>query len=313
MNTRTCEFVSPKHPDKICDFLADSVLDAFMRKDKGSRVAIEVMGGHRRIFISGEVTSKAQVDIQKVVQDIVGRDFQVRSYVEKQSPFIARGVDTGGAGDQGIMVGYATRETPEFLPKEYVLARDLCKTIFAVYPYDGKTQVTLEGDTVRAVVASFQNAKTADLERLVRKNVHADEYSINPAGEWTLGGFDSDTGLSGRKIVIDNYGPQVGIGGGSFSGKDYTKVDRSGAYAARKLAVDLLKSRKANEVKVSLAYAIGKRDPVMAVAHIDGKEESLVGKYDLSTRGIYAFLDLGSIKWANTAAWGHFGRSFPWQ
>lgn len=312
-NTKTCEFVSPKHPDKMCDFIADSLLDAYMKKDPKSRVAIEVMGGHGNIFVSGEVTSNANVDIRAVTQELVSKDFQIRSYVEKQSPFIAGGVDTGGAGDQGIMIGYATNETDTFMPREYVLARDLCKAIFDVFPYDGKTQVTLENGRVRTVVASFQNAKTDDLLKLVKKHVVADEYIINPAGEWTLGGFDADTGLSGRKIIIDNYGPEIGIGGGSFSGKDYTKVDRSGAYAARKIAVDLLKKNNANAVRVKLAYAIGKKEPVMAVAEIDGKEEVIAKEYDLSPRGIYALLKLERIKWATTSQWGHFGRKFTWQ
>ncbi len=312
-NTKTCEFVSPQHPDKICDFIADSLLDAFMKKDQKSRVAIEVMGGHKQIVVSGEVTSKANIDIRAITQQIVGADFQIRSIVEKQSPFIAKGVDTGGAGDQGIMIGYATNETNVLLPREYVLARDLCKTIFTQYPYDGKTQVTLENGNVRTVVASFQNTKSNDLLKLVKNNITADEYIINPAGEWELGGFDADTGISGRKIVIDNYGPEIGIGGGSFSGKDYTKVDRSGAYAARKLAVLLLKKHNANAVRVKLAYAIGKKEPVMAVAEIDGKEITIGAEYDLSPKGIYAMLNLGKVKWADTSRWGHFGRNFSWQ
>jgi S-adenosylmethionine synthetase len=314
MNTpiRTAEFVSPKHPDKACDRIADTLLDAYLAGDPKSRVAVEIMGGHGHISVSGEVTSNAEVDIQKIVHGIVGEDFQVHAYLTKQSRFIAQGVDTGGAGDQGIMIGYATRETNNFMPLEYELARKLCRGVYEKYPYDGKTQVTVEGDKVRTVVASFQNTKTTDLEKLVRGLIVADEYLINPAGEWTTGGFDADSGLSGRKIVIDNYGPEVGVGGGSFSGKDYTKVDRSGAYIARRIAVDhLRKNSGVNVVRVKLAYAIGKSDPVMAVAELDGKQTD-IKDYDLTPAGIRKFLELDKVRWAETAEWGHFGRDFTW-
>lgn len=317
MSIKTAEFVSPQHPDKICDFIADSILDAYLADDLESRVAVEVMGGHKLITINGEVTSYAKVDIEKLVKNIVGlahpsgKDYKIISNIVAQSGEIARGVDQGGAGDQGIMKGYATNETTEFLPKEYVLARDLCKKIYEVYPYDGKTQVTIEDDKVKTVVASFQNTRNDELLKLVKDFIEADEYLINPAGEWFSGGFDADTGLSGRKLVIDNYGPEIPIGGGSFSGKDYTKVDRSGAYMARKIAVELLEKREAKEVYTKLAYAIGKSEPVMAVAVIDGVEESIVG-YDLSPRGIRQYLKLDKVKFADTSTWGHYGRGFEW-
>jgi S-adenosylmethionine synthetase len=227
-------------------------------------------------------------------------------------------VDTGGAGDQGIMIGYATRETENFMPLEYELARNLCREIYKKYPFDGKTQVTVEraGDgtppKIRTVVASFQNSKTPELEALVRAAIKADEYLINPAGEWTMGGFDADSGLSGRKIVIDNYGPEIGVGGGSFSGKDYTKVDRSGAYMARRIAVDYLRRLpESGCVRVKLAYAIGKPQPVMAVAEIDGQQAAVEG-YDLTPAGIRSLLELEKVRWAETAAWGHFGREWKW-
>lgn len=311
--TRTAEFVSPKHPDKICDIIADTLLDAYIAQDPSSRVAVEVMGGHGRISISGEVTSSGEIDIEKIVQDMVGKEYEVKVYLSKQSPFIAHGVDTGGAGDQGIMTGYATRETDNFMPLEYELARKLCREVYQRYPFDGKTQATVEGDKVRTVVASFQNSNSKELEKLVRGLVKADEYLINPAGEWTTGGFDADSGLSGRKIVVDNYGPEVGVGGGSFSGKDCTKVDRSGAYIARRIAVDLIKQNpKIGTAVVKIAYAIGKKDPVMAVAELDGKESAIAG-YDLTPNGIREFLKLDRIRWADTAQWGHFGREFSWE
>lgn len=312
MPIKTAEFVSPKHPDKICDFIADSILDAYLDIDKESRVAVEVMGGHKLITINGEVTSNAKVDINKIVQNIVGSDYKIICNIVAQSTEIARGVDIGGAGDQGIMKGYATIETKEFLPLEYILARDLCKKIYEIYPYDGKTQVTIEDSEVITVVASFQNTKNNELLKLVQNIISAREYLINPAGEWHQGGFDADTGLSGRKLVIDDYGPEIPIGGGSLSGKDYTKVDRSGAYMARRIAVDLLKRRDAKEVYTKLAYAIGKKDPVMAVAVVDGKEEKIMG-YNLSPKGIREFLKLDKVKFADTSQWGHFGRNFEWR
>lgn len=309
---KTAEFVSPMHPDKICDFIADSILDAHLVEDKNSRCAIEVMGGHNLIMINGEVSSKANIDVEKIVKEIVGFDFQIISNIVKQSPEIARGVDVGGAGDQGIMKGYATHETDEYLPLEYSLARNLCQKVFEVYPYDGKTQVTIEDGKVTVVVVSFQNTKSDKLLELVKSIIKADEYFINPSGEWNQGGFEADTGLSGRKLIIDNYGPEIPIGGGSFSGKDYTKVDRSGAYMARKIAVDLLKKRKAKEVYTKIAYVIGKAEPIMAVAVIDGKEEQITG-YDLTPKGIYNHLKLGEIKFSKTSNWGHFGRGFGWE
>lgn len=317
MSIKTAEFVSPKHPDKICDFIADSILDAYLAGDKNSRVAVEVMGGHNLVTINGEVTSSIHPDLELIVRNIVGENFKIIINLSKQSPNIAQGVDTGGAGDQGIMKGYATSQTESMMPREYELARDLCQKVYEKYPYDGKTQVTIEGDKIKTVVVSFQNSKNAELLPLVKSIIKADEYLINPAGEWSLGGFDADTGLSGRKIVIDNYGPEIPIGGGSFSGKDYTKVDRSGAYIARKIAVDFIKSGKAKEVFVKLAYAIGKPEPVMAVAVLDGKEMKMEGLsaqagYDLTPKGIKKILNLENVKFAETAKWGHFGRGFIW-
>ncbi|KKU11843.1 MAG: S-adenosylmethionine synthase [Parcubacteria group bacterium GW2011_GWB1_45_7] len=310
-NVKTCEFVSPKHPDKMCDFIADSLLDAYLKGDENSRTAIEVMGGHGVISISGEVTSHAEPDVKQIVHDIVGADYDVNVYMVRQSPEIARGVDTGGAGDQGIMKGFATSETETFMPKEYEAARSLCRSVYEKYPYDGKTQVTFDGDTVTSVVVSFQNTKPNELESFVRTLIKSDEYFINPTGEWRMGGFEADSGLSGRKIVIDNYGPEHSIGGGSFSGKDATKVDRSAAYMARRVAVDLLKKYGAKEVNTKLAYAIAIAEPLMAVAVVDGKEEKITG-YDLTPRGIIEFLDLKKPIYAETAVWGHFGNSHVW-
>lgn len=311
MAIKTCEFVSPGHPDKICDFIADSILDAYLAGDPEARVAVEVMGGHKAITVSGEITAQTHPDLEKIISDIVGPGYEIRVFASKQSPEIGRGVDSGGAGDQGIMVGHAVNETPNFMPLEYELARNLCKKIYDKYPYDGKVQVTIDTNQrdeqkALSVVASFQNTKSPELESLVRSLIIADEYLINPSGEWHIGGFDADSGLSGRKIVIDNYGPEFPVGGGSFSGKDYTKVDRSGAYMARRIAVDLLKQKNAQRVDVKLAYAIGKAQPVMAVAMVDGVEIPVPNSYDLSPAGIREFLKLDQVKFAELAQWGHF-------
>ena len=320
MSIKTAEFVSPGHPDKICDFIADSILDAYLENDKESRVGIEVMGGHNLITINGEVTSKTSPNLEFLIKKIVGENYKVIINLSKQSPSIASGVNTGGAGDQGIMKGYATSETKNMMPLEYELARNLCQKIYEKYPYDGKVQVTLDGDKVKTVVVSFQNSKNKDLLPFVKSIIPAEKYLINPAGEWTIGGFDADAGLSGRKLIIDNYGPEIPIGGGSFSGKDCTKVDRSGAYMARKIAVDLLKREilkskrslpASRQAFVKLAYAIGKPDPVMAVAISDGKEISIEG-YDLTPKGIKKTLDLENVKFSKTSQWGHFGRAFNW-
>ena len=330
MNIRTAEFVSPKHPDKICDQIADAILDAYLIKDKYSRTAIEVIGGHNLIVVLGEVKSsinlkkipissearkkvlsEAKVLILKIIRSIVGNKFKIMIRLEEQSLEIAHGVDIGGAGDQGIMIGYACNETKNYMPIEYELARNLCRKIYKEYPYDGKTQVTLEDKKVSRVVASFQNTKTKKLEKFVKSIIKAEEYVINPSGDWKIGGFDADTGLTGRKLVVDSYGPRVPAGGGSFSGKDATKVDRSGAYMARKIAVDYLERYKTKEVLVKLAYAIGKKEPLMKSVVIDGKEEEIKG-YDLTPDGIIKFLDLRKPIYRKTSQWGHFGNGFKW-
>lgn len=310
-NVRTAEFVSPGHPDKICDRIADSILDAYRAGDPESRAAIEVMGGHGLVAINGEVTSRTGVDVGRIVRGIAGGDVRIIENIVTQSPEIARGVDTGGAGDQGIMKGYATSGTASRMPLEYELARKACQALYEIYPYDGKTQVTVGDGKVKTVLASFQHSKNDELLARLRRIIDAEEYLANPAGEWDMGGFDADTGLSGRKLVIDNYGPEVAIGGGSFSGKDHTKVDRSGAYMARRVAMDYLEKYEAKEVVTKLAYAIGKPEPVMAVAVVDGREMPIDG-YDLTPSGLRKALRFDSVRFAETAEWGHFGRGFPW-
>ena len=316
---RTAESVSPKHPDKLCDQISDAILDAYLAQDPEARVAAETCGGHGVVFVTGEITSTANdIDIPAIVKRIAGDGVEVHTKIVKQSPEIAQGVDTGGAGDQGIMIGYACDETPEMLPLEVVLSRRLNQFIYEKHPYDGKTQITIAPDgTIDSIVASFQNVPHDELEKLVRnfiKNNELDgrlELHINPAGDWNQGGFDADTGLTGRKLIVDNYGPRVAIGGGCYSGKDPSKVDRSAAYMARKIAVDYLRKRNAHEVLVRLAYAIGHNQPLEMTVIIDGKPEEIEG-YDLSPRGIIKFLDLKRPIYEATARWGHYGEGFDW-
>jgi S-adenosylmethionine synthetase len=314
---RTSECVSPRHPDKLCDRISDAVLDAYLTQDPKSRVAVESVGSHGKIFVTGEVTSRAEnIDVKKIVEDIAGTGHDISIHIVAQSPEIAQGVDVGGAGDQGIMTGYATRATPTYMPKEYELARTLCQNVYEEFPYDGKTQVTIDGETgeIHSVVCSFQNAPQDALRKRVEAFIpNAREYHINPAGDWNQGGFDADAGLTGRKIIVDNYGPEVAVGGGAFSGKDPSKVDRSAAYMARRVAVDYLeKNPEAQEVLVKLAYAIGHPEALMAVAIVDGVPEDVTG-YDLTPNGIKKFLDLERPIYGETAAWGHFGRGFSWK
>jgi S-adenosylmethionine synthetase len=313
---KTAESVSPKHPDKLCDQISDAVLDAFLAKDPNARVAVEAIGGHGHVFVVGEVTSSAKFDIEPIVKRL-GGDVDSRSKIVQQSPEIAAGVDTGGAGDQGVMVGYATAETEQFLPGEVIYSRQLNQYLYKKWAYDGKTQITLKDDKIIAVVASFQNTKSDELKDAVgdwlsdKPNASDIKVFANPAGEWHQGGFEADTGLTGRKLVIDNYGPQIPIGGGAFSGKDPSKVDRSAAYMARRIAVDYLNKTKAKEVFCYLAYAIGVAEPVEATVMIDGKQR-LVNGYDLTPGGIIKFLDLKKPQYEPTACYGHFGNGFAW-
>lgn len=319
---KTAESVSPKHPDKICDRVSDAILDEHLKQDVHARVAIDVVGGHGTVFVTGEVTSKAKdIDIAGIVRRIAG-DVEVVEHIAAQSTEIAQGVDTGGAGDQGIMVGYACDDTDELLPLEVVLARRLNQHLYDAWPFDGKTQVTLADDKIVSVVASFQNAPSNKLKTKVvawlkkqslAKSDESVELHINPAGDWQQGGFDADAGLTGRKLVVDNYGPRIPIGGGAFSGKDPSKVDRSAAYAARRIAVDYLKKENAKEVFVYLAYAIGHDQPLEATVVIDGHEERVKG-YDLSPKGIIKLLDLKQPIYEKTAQYGHFGHpEFAWE
>lgn len=323
---KTAESVSPRHPDKICDQISDAVLDECLRQDPYSRVAIEVLGGHGIITITGELTTKAYINAREIAQRIAGSQYGVQTNIVSQSPEIANGVDTGGAGDQGIMVGYACNDNEAMIPQELYLARSLCKFIYDKHPYDGKTQITLnDKGEVDTVVASFQNVAHLELSALIgewlQTNHNNTKLSVayegyptihaNPAGDWNQGGFEADTGVTGRKLAVDNYGTQIPIGGGAFSGKDATKVDRSGAYMARKIAVDSLKEYNAKEVLVKLAYAIGVAEPVMLTANVDGNNIELDGsKY--TPKYIIETLNLRTPQFERLAREGHFGTDNIW-
>ena len=317
---RTAECVSPMHPDKMCDRISDTLLDLHLTHDPNSRVAIETCGGNGLVYVTGEVTSLYEItdgEIIQVVKDITTDDsIEVIINLNTQSPEIAQGVDVGGAGDQGIMTGYACRENSNWLPDEYNLARELNKMIFKYHPYDGKTQVTITDDNKVRVVASFQNVPKNILEDLCRNYFSTGKYEIeslhcNPAGDWNIGGFTADAGLTGRKLAVDNYGPRVPIGGGAFSGKDATKVDRSAAYMARKIAVDYCRLY-GGDTFVTLAYAIGYDQPLQATANCNGHDIEIEG-YDLSPQGIINFLDLKKPIFGETAQFGHMGCGFNWE
>ncbi|MNH50378.1 S-adenosylmethionine synthase [compost metagenome] len=318
INYRTAESVSPKHPDKVADQISDAILDAHLAEDPFARVAVDVAGGHGKLFVTGEVTSRAtKVDVAEIVRRLAG-DIELIDNLAPQSPEIAQGVDTGGAGDQGIITGYATSETVELLPREVVLSRSLNQYLYTIWPFDGKTQITLHGEKIVGVVASFQHAPTSKLRQAVDvwladyKLDKAIRIHVNPSGDWQVGGYDADAGLTGRKLAVDNYGPRIAVGGGAFSGKDATKVDRSAAYMARKIAVDYLHKRRAKEVSVRLAYAIGVAEPLERTVVIDGVSEVIDG-YDLTPSGIISFLDLRRPMYEQTARYGHFGHGFGWE
>ena len=327
---KTAENITFGHPDKVCDQISDAILDECLRQDPDTRAGIEVMGGHGQLYITGEVTTKAKFDAAQIAKDVykeIGYDEELEIIVNlvQQSPDIARGVDTGGAGDQGIMVGYATNETEEMLPREHVLAAKLVRKLeevrlagqseLAKYLMpDGKAQITINNGEVDTVVVSTQHKPDIDQEKLKELIINeiikpvVPEFKktfINPAGPFIQGGFEADAGLTGRKIIVDNYGPQISIGGGCYSGKDPTKVDRSAAYMARYLAVEYLKKYNAKEVLVKLAYAIGEPEPVMATAVVDGQNIEITG-YDLSPKGIINTLDLRKPQFKERARYGFF-------
>jgi len=346
-NNYTVESVTSGHPDKICDQISDAILDAYLKIDPKSRVAIEVFGGHGKLVIGGEVTSKGKIDYVKIAQDVYKNigytdKLEISAHIVTQSPDIAIGVDSGGAGDQGTMYGYATNETPEFLPKGVVLAHKLAKRLEEMRKStnkqkkikwlgpDGKTQVTYTNGKLHTVLVSAQHLPNVTLEEIkkeITKKIILPLLSkeerkrvkilVNPTGHFVFGGFKADTGLTGRKIMVDTYGGLIPHGGGCFSGKDTTKVDRSGAYMARFVAKNLVASGYGKEVLVSVAYAIGIAQPLMIEA-INEKGEDLskiVRKnFNFEPLSIIKKLKLQKPIYKQTATYGHFGKkNLPWE
>jgi S-adenosylmethionine synthetase len=289
-NVRTAEYVMAGHPDKICDAISDKILDTIVAQDDNARVAIETMGGHGKICIFGEVKTNARVDYALIAKEVLrglglNTDYEFIINVAEQSPDIAQGVDTGGAGDQGICVGYYTTETPEGLPLPFAYAKRICEKLniigkeFGLGP-DGKAQVTVEDDKPTIIVVSVQhkeNVSVEEVRKLVTEKVLVPLFGdlaevklyINQTGRFVVGGFDADTGLTGRKIVVDAYGPEVPVGGGCFSGKDRTKMDRTGAVIARELAEKEVKEKGLKWARVTLAYVIGVSGPIMTTVETD--------------------------------------------
>ena len=356
----TSESVTEGHPDKIADQISDAILDACLEQDPFSRVACETLTATGLVVIAGEITTKAYVDFQMLVRGVVaaigydnalyGFDSNtcaVISSINKQSGDIAMGVDTGGAGDQGMMFGYATDENAELMPTPISLAHKLSRRLTEVRKSgvlgylrpDGKSQVTVEYDSnhnpvrIDAVVISTQHSETVSTEELrsaILKHViqavlpsnllDADtKYHINPTGRFVIGGPMGDTGLTGRKIIVDTYGGMGRHGGGAFSGKDPTKVDRSAAYMARYIAKNIVAAGLAKRCEVQLAYAIGVAEPVSVKVDTFGtgtvdeqKLQQLVrANFKLTPKGIIESLDLRRPIYKKTSAYGHFGRTDP--
>ena len=361
----TSESVTQGHPDKICDQVSDAILDAILKDDPNGRVAVEALTTRGMVIVAGEISTTTYVEIPAVVREVVreagytrpeyGFDYQsvaVISSIQEQSQDIALGVDVGGAGDQGLMFGFAVNETPELMPLPIMLAHRLVRRLAEVreagiLPYlrpDGKSQVTVEYDNegkpvrVDTVVLSAQHDEDVklsvlqeDLRELVIKHVIPEELRdqnikcyINPTGRFVIGGPVADTGVTGRKIMVDTYGGYARHGGGCFSGKDPTKVDRSATYMARYIAKNLVKAGIAKKVEVQLAYAIGVAEPVAIYVDTFGTsdvpEEVIVKairkRFDLTPRGIIDELKLLRPIYKRTASYGHFGREeegFTWE
>ena len=359
----TSESVTEGHPDKIADQVSDAILDEALRQDPRSRVACETLVTTGLCVVAGEITTKAVIDVKALVRKVIceigydnaefgfdGKTCGIIDCIQTQSPDIAMGVDTGGAGDQGLMFGYACNETKELMPLPIMLAHQLTKQLSVMrrnkkMPFlraDGKSQVSVEyvdGKPVRidAVVVSTQHDEMNidKLRKLVRKHVidpvvpkdmvdKNTKYHINPTGRFVIGGPHGDTGLTGRKIIVDTYGGMGRHGGGAFSGKDPTKVDRSACYMARYVAKNIVAAKLADRVEVQLAYAIGVAEPVSVLVNTFGtgkveeaKITELVRKhFELTPKGMIESLKLRRPIYRETAAFGHFGRTektFSWE
>ena len=343
----TCEQVSRGHVDKICDQISDAVVAECLRKDPASRVAVETLIKNNTVVIAGEITSKHEPDYAKLVGQVFERvgitdqydKVNVRTLITRQSPDIAQGVDMGGAGDQGVMYGYATNETPELLPIPFAVATRFLELLRDVkVPMlrpDAKAQVSYDYDNGRITtfLCSVQHSPDVEVE-VLRPTVEqlmkqtTEEYGlntdfevlVNPTGRFVVGGSFADTGVTGRKLACDTYGGVAHIGGGAMSGKDPTKVDRSGAYIARKIARDVVKKGYADRDEVQIAFAIGIAKPVSIHVETFGTgddraiEDFIRQNYDLTPRGIIERLGLLSVDYNLVSAYGHFGKpGLPWE
>ena len=358
----TSESVTKGHPDKVADLIADSILDEYLKEDKNSRVAVETLISNNKVTVAGQVSSNTKVDIEKLVRNTlknveynnseVTMDYKtcdVEVNLTEQSKDVAMGVDDGGAGDQGIIFGYATDETEEYMPYPISLAHKLSRKIDEVrenkiLPYlksDGKVQVTVEyiNDTpirVDTILISVQHSKDVNiiqlqkdiLEEVILETVDPEmldietKFYINPTGRFVIGGAKADTGLTGRKIIVDTYGGIARHGGGAFSGKDATKIDRSGAYMLRHIAKNVVANGLARKCEIQMSYGIGLRYPISIYIDCFGTNripEGLIIKlikerFDLTPRGIIDYLKLQEPVYAKTTNYGHFGREeFNWE
>ncbi len=358
----TSESVTEGHPDKLCDYISDTILDNCLKQDENSRVAIETFASSNTITVAGQITTKATLDVENIVRqrikeigfdnsetDMDYRTCKINVDITKQSPDIAMGVDIGGAGDQGIMFGYACDETESYMPYAISMAHKLAKKLTEVrknniIPYlrpDGKTQVTVEYENdkpkrIETILISTQHLKTASIDEIredvtekvikevVPKNM-IDENTkifINPTGRFVIGGPLGDTGLTGRKIIVDTYGGYAKHGGGCFSGKDASKVDRSATYMLRHIAKNLVANGYAKKCEIQVSYAIGMKEPLSICVNTFGtsekSEEELVElikeKFDLTPDGIIKYLDLKKPIYTETTNYGHFGKeNLPWE
>ncbi|MEK7138097.1 MAG: methionine adenosyltransferase [Patescibacteria group bacterium] len=338
----TVESVTAGHPDKVCDQISDAILDECLKQDPTSRVAVEALGSHGMLMIGGEVTTNANFDSEKIASDLyksIGYidELKIIAHLVKQSPDIAQGVDTGGAGDQGIMYGYAEGDaSTEFMPSSIFMVHKLTRGLeemrrsgkFSWLKPDGKAQITMENEKVKTVLVSCQhdeNISQEDIRKALTENLIGPvvgdltnvEILVNPTGKFVLGGFEADAGLTGRKIMVDTYCGLAPHGGGAFSGKDPTKVDRSAAYMARFVAKNIVANKLAKSCLVSVAYAIGRAAPLMVEA-INEKGESMADlvnqKFDFKPKAIIERLNLRRPLYLQTAAYGHFGKpGLPWE
>ncbi len=358
----TSESVTEGHPDKLCDSISDSILDECLKQDKNSRVAIETFASKNLITIAGQITTNANINVEEIARnrikeigydneetDIDYRTCRIEINITKQSSDIAMGVDIGGAGDQGMMYGYASDETPEYMPFAISMAHKLARRLtqvrrnkeIAYLRPDGKTQVTVEYEDdkpkrVEAVLISNQHLDGIDLEKMkediiekVIKKVIPSNYMdentkiyVNPTGRFVIGGPLGDTGLTGRKIIVDTYGGYSRHGGGAFSGKDASKVDRSAAYMLRFIAKNIVANGYAKKCEIQIAYAIGMEKPMSIYIDTFGTntipEEEMIKlieeKFDLTPNGIIQYLDLKKPIYTQTTNYGHFGKeNLPWE